>query len=164
MRLVALDNQTTPCQGSAWCAKLGYTPALQHAYDTTTCHAGDTHPDPDPHQPVVACSNLGEKYLLGPAELTNTAISRAAAAYSDTETWAVNVDFTPSGAQTFRTLTKKLMANGQQFAIVVDGSVVAAPTVFQASSSAQLTGGESGFTQNAAEQLAARINEGAGTS
>lgn len=164
MRLVALDNQTTPCQGSAWCAQLGYTPQLQHAYDSTTCKAGDTHANPDPKKPVVACSSLGEKYLLGPAELTNQDVAKAAAAYSDTETWAVDIDFTPSGAQTFLGLTKKLTSNDQQYAIMVDGSVVAAPTVFGPGRSAQLTGGDNGFTQNSAEQLAARINEGAGAS
>lgn len=164
VRLVALDNQTRPCQGSSWCAKLGYTQALQHTYDTTTCHAGDTHPNPDPRRAVVACSNLGEKYLLGPAKLTNQDVARAAAALSDTETWAVNIDFTASGSQTFLALTKELTANDQQYAIMVDGSVVAAPSVFQASRSAQLTGSDQGFTQNAAEQLAARINEGAGAS
>lgn len=163
VRLVAYDNQTSTCQGSAWCRKLGWTPALQHQYETTTCTSGDTHPDPDPAKTVVACSTLGEKYILGPAELTNTDVAKASAAYSDSETWAVNIDFTPSGGDTFLGLTKKLMTNNQQYAIVLDGSVVAAPSVFAAGRSAQLTGSEQGFTQNQAEQLAARINAGAGT-
>jgi preprotein translocase subunit SecD len=122
-----------------------------------------------PDQPTVACGQNSQKqwqkYILGPAEVAGTDVSKAQAVY-DTQGaggWKVTMDFTSSGAKKFASITGKLAQNQSpqnQFAIVLDGSVVSDPYVNQAltGGNAEITGS---FDQTEAKDLANVLSYGA---
>ncbi len=123
-----------------------------------------------PGDPIVACGeNKGQwqKFLLGPAEVDGTDIEEAQAVF-DTESaggWKVTMDFTSGGAKKFADVTGKLAQNQSQpprdqFAIVLDGDVVSAPSVDRAiaGGNAEISGS---FLQEEAENLANMLSYGA---
>ncbi|MEU8586152.1 protein translocase subunit SecD [Streptomyces sp. NPDC048664] len=122
-----------------------------------------------PDQPTVACGQNGgkqwQKYLLGPAEVAGTDVSKASAVY-DTQGaggWKVTMDFTSGGTKKFAAITGKLAQNQSpqnEFAIVLDGSVVSSPYVQQAltTGNAEITGN---FDQTEAKNLANVLSYGA---
>ncbi|ALV30755.1 hypothetical protein AS200_00560 [Streptomyces sp. CdTB01] len=142
------------------------------ALDCSTDHAyRDAGQEADPDQPIVACAThraSGQpptKYLLGPAILTGSEVASAKANYNTTTAagWTVVLDFTSAGAKKFSDATGQLAQNQMpqnEFAVVVDGGVVSAPSVSQ-----QLTGGTAeisgSFTEKEARDLAAELSSGA---
>lgn len=129
----------------------------ERAYAEATCPVST--PDGDRETTtflyLVACDSTGSsEYLLGPAELDNGDVAHAGAVeYQPANQWLVDVTFTSAGRPAFLTLTADA-ANKPPFdgpcdpptgcnaiAIVVDGAVLAAPSV-------ELRGGiRSGVTQ-----------------
>jgi len=115
-------------------------------------------------QTVVFLGREGEKYRLGPVEITGDAIRRATAVLdtgSQTSVgtgWQIDFTLTEQGASTFAEVTERLV--GRQLAIVVDNVVVSAPTVQDA-----ITGGNGvitgSFTRTRAQDLATQLNAGA---
>ena len=95
----------------------------------------------DPAKPFVTCSQDGtEKYILGPAEVVGTDIKtrvgqprRRTSQGNATGGWEVQLSFTGNGTKKFADVTTRLAAIPQtdarnQFAIVLDGLVISAPS------------------------------------
>ncbi|MER7175539.1 preprotein translocase subunit SecD [Streptomyces mesophilus] len=104
------------------------------------------------------------QYVLEPVALPGSEISRAQAALDENVgAWTVNLDFTTQGADHFAEVTGRLSTQTppqNQFAIVLDGEVLSAPSVSQA-----ITGGQAqisgNFTERTARALAAQLSSGA---
>ncbi|MCX2185803.1 protein translocase subunit SecD [Streptomyces sp. SKN60] len=120
-----------------------------------------------PTDTTVACgkNSIGqwEKYLLGPAEVDGKDVDDAAGVFDQQRgMWIVTMDFTDSGSKKFQKITSKLSAQTEplnQFAIVLDGEVVSAPSVRQTlSASAEISGS---FNQQSAQDLGNILSYGA---
>ncbi|MGA6172087.1 protein translocase subunit SecD [Streptomyces sp. NPDC012600] len=118
-------------------------------------------------EPIIACgSNVPgsyEKYVLGPAEVSGSDVDDAQGAIDQqTGEWIVSMEFTSAGAKKFQTITSRLSQQQppmNQFAIVLDGEVVSAPSVRTAlSKNAQISGS---FDQQSAEDLGNILSYGA---
>ncbi|MFF1357116.1 protein translocase subunit SecD [Streptomyces sp. NPDC058297] len=120
-----------------------------------------------PEDTAVACgknsSGQWEKYILGPAEVNGKDVDKAQATINQqTGAWVVNMDFTGGGSKKFAKITSKLSQQQppmNQFAIVLDGDVVSAPSVSSTlSGSAEISGS---FNQQSAQDLANVLSYGA---
>ncbi|MFI8827242.1 protein translocase subunit SecD [Streptomyces sp. NPDC053431] len=115
-------------------------------------------------QPTVACGAEGDaKYLLGPAEVDGKDVDDAKGVFDQQRgMWIVTMDFTDSGSKKFQKITSKLSQQTEpqnQFAIVLDGEVVSAPSVRQTlSASAEISGS---FNQQSAQDLGNILSYGA---
>ncbi|MFF5790915.1 protein translocase subunit SecD [Paeniglutamicibacter sp. NPDC012692] len=124
----------------------------------------------DPAKPMISCEpGTGAKYILGPVEVPGANISDA---YSEmargqqgavTGQWAVNLVFNEEGKKQFADVTQRLRplpGSQNQFAIVLDGTVISAPTTNAviADGRAQITGN---FTEESAKALADQLKFGA---
>jgi preprotein translocase subunit SecD len=120
-----------------------------------------------PKDTIIACgqddNKQWEKYVLGPAALSGTDVSKAKGVL-DTQRgmWIVTMDFTGGGTKKFQAITSKLSQQQQpmnQFAIVLDGNVVSAPSVAQTlGASAEISGS---FNQQSAQDLGNILSYGA---
>ncbi|MGR8011629.1 protein translocase subunit SecD [Streptomyces hypolithicus] len=121
-----------------------------------------------PEDPMVACgknnADQWEKYILGPAAVNGKDVDDASSVL-DTQGgggWKVNMEFTSGGSKKFQEITSKLSQQQppqNQFAIVLDGEVVSAPSVNQTlSANAEISGS---FTQESSEELANVLSYGA---
>ncbi|PUB25434.1 preprotein translocase subunit SecD [Promicromonospora sp. AC04] len=148
------------------------TPSVQKLYDELDCTdpknlegGGGDHPD----QVLVTCDQTGAaKYILGPVEVDGTNLSGAASGLMPgangtvTNTWGVTLDFNSEGATQFRETTERLVAlesPRNQFAIVLDGLIVSAPSINEpiTNGEAQISGS---FTQDSAATLANQLSFG----
>lgn len=157
--------ETTPADGSdpAWVTEQ----TLLDLY-TLQCGTQQTSAD-DPATAFVSCDSTGiAKYILGPAALEGADISSAASGQAlnssgqSTGGWAVNMQFTSEGSDKFFEVTQRIasLASPQnQFAIVLDGQTISAPSVHGgiAGGQAQITGS---FKALEAESLANQLNFG----
>ena len=116
-------------------------------------------------QPVVFLGNDGTtKYRLGPVEITGDAIKKATAVLQTATNqsfqsgWQIDFQLTSEGSDIFGEVTTRLV--NRQLAIVVDQTVISAPTVRSA-----ITGGsgviEGSFSEREAKDLATQLNAGA---
>ena len=130
----------------------------------------------DPGSQIVSCENIpGQglvKYALDKSLVLGTMVTKASASLNpqSANAWQVNLNFNSEGAKKFSDLTSQMYtqytSGGQptsvldQFAIVLDGKVVSAPTVngLIPGGQAQITGT---FTQDQATQLANVLAYGA---
>ncbi|MET1034222.1 MAG: protein translocase subunit SecD [Arthrobacter sp.] len=124
----------------------------------------------DPEQPMIACDpGTLSKYILGPVEIPGTDIADATFGMQrgqqgfTTGQWAVNLEFNSAGAAKFSDVTQRLvtMEGAQnQFAIVLDGQIVSAPTTNAviADGKAEISGS---FTEESAKALAEQLKYGA---
>ncbi|MGW6130613.1 protein translocase subunit SecD [Cellulomonas sp. NPDC055163] len=120
----------------------------------------------------VTCDPEGTaKYLLGPVEIEGTNIANATSGLEVTQTgattnnWVVNMELDGAGTRIFRETTTRLQALSQpqnQFAMVLDGLVISAPSlatgVIISDGKAQISGD---FTRETAATLASQLNFGA---
>ncbi|MEO6114932.1 MAG: protein translocase subunit SecD, partial [Pseudolysinimonas sp.] len=160
---------TKPTNGSdeAW-----VTPALLDKYshfDCKTLTSVDTNLAPA-NKPLITCDDANSAiYILGPIEVAGETISDATAGTItssqgvNTGKWAVNIVFNGKGTSEFSTVTTRLVAlplPRNQFAIVLDGKVISAPTTQAAITDGkpQITGS---FTQTTATTLADQLKFGA---
>jgi len=140
------------------------------AHDCTTeLYSGETTSG-DPAKPMIACEpGTMAKYILGPVEVPGTDIADASFGMTQGSTgystgqWAVNLVFNQEGTTKFAEVTQRLrpMTGAQnQFAIVLDGQVVSAPTTNAviADGRPQITGS---FTEESARALAEQLKYGA---
>ena len=119
-----------------------------------------------PADTIVACNRGGtSKYILGPAQVLGSMISKASAAIDQqgSSGWYVLLTFNGEGTTKFGQVTSaitNLTAPQNQLAIVLDGLVVSAPRIIQAitGGNAQITGN---FTQTDASDLANVLKYGA---
>jgi len=120
-------------------------------------------------EPIVACDPSGTaKYLLGPAELDGTAITDATAGRDPKSgAWLVQLTMTADGADAFGKVSTRLYQNKlaslsprDQFAFVLDGSVISAPQM-----NGQILDGRpsisGSFTQESSKTLADQLKFGA---
>ncbi|SEH93782.1 MULTISPECIES: protein translocase subunit SecD [unclassified Leifsonia] len=158
-----------PTNGSdlAW-----VTPKLQAEFNAYDCKANAkkaTSAAPT-DQPLITCDDQNTvKYLLGPVEVKGQDISDANAGLVQssqgvtTGQWAVNIVFNGAGTKAFADVTTRLVAlkdAQNQFAIVLDGKVISAPTTQAAITDGkpQITGN---FTETTAKALADQLKFGA---
>ncbi|MFC8273535.1 protein translocase subunit SecD [Streptomyces sp. NPDC057271] len=115
-------------------------------------------------QPTLACGTEGDaKYILGPAEVDGRDVDDAKGVFDQQRgMWIVNMEFTDEGAKKFAKITGKLSQQQEpqnQFAIVLDGSVVSAPSVRTTlSANAEISGS---FNQESAQDLGNILSYGA---
>lgn len=120
----------------------------------------------DPSQYLITCEKDGSyKYVLAPADLVGTDIASATAGLPQQGAggWQVELLMTTEGAKKFATSTQNLSAQqapNDQFAIVLDGIVISAPSVNEPilGGSAVISGS---FTADEARALAQVLKYGA---
>ncbi|MCQ1947158.1 MULTISPECIES: protein translocase subunit SecD [unclassified Arthrobacter] len=151
------------------------SPELQTQFETTDCLNPDTIANAEQapaDEPMVACEpGTAGKYILGPVEVPGVDISTASFGMAQgnngvsTNQWAVNIEFNREGTDKFRDVTERLFAFPQgdprnQFAIVLDGQIISAPTVNAVITDGkpQITGN---FTQESSEALSEQLKYGA---
>jgi preprotein translocase subunit SecD len=150
------------------------TPALSDQYTNFKCAELDTDGAnvAPANQPLVTCDADGTyKYILGPTEVAGSTISDATSGLVlnsqgvSTGAWGVNIVFNGEGTKQFADVTTRLYGYGvgdprNQFAIVLDGRVISAP-----STNAAITDGKpqisGSFTQGDAKTLADQLKFGA---
>ncbi|CAA9214503.1 MAG: Protein translocase subunit SecD [uncultured Arthrobacter sp.] len=152
------------------------TPEIFTAFETLDCldpAALEPRTEPAPaDQPMVACEPETQgKYILGPVEVPGTDIDGATHGLArgqqgqSLNSWVVNIDFNDEATKVFRGVTERLFAIGQgdprnQFAIVLDGRIVSAPTT-----NAVIPDGNpsisGSFTEESAATLAEQLKYGA---
>jgi preprotein translocase subunit SecD len=162
---------TSPTNASdeAW-----ITPALADAYTNFDCSQLDSDGAnvAPADEPLVTCDSTGvAKYILGPTEVAGSTISDATSGLVmnsqgvSTGAWGVNIVFNSEGTEQFTDVTTRLYGYGvgnvqNQFAIVLDGRVISAP-----STNAIITDGKpqisGSFTQEEAKTLADQLKFGA---
>ncbi|ANJ26897.1 protein translocase subunit SecD [Agromyces aureus] len=150
------------------------TPALQEEFDTFDCSTiDDVEANVAPaDEPLVTCDQSRTvKYLLGPVEASGENIVDATNGQVQTQTgastgtWAVNIQFDDQGTKDFASVSTRLYGmSGQtprdQFAFVLDGAVLTAPSMNGAITDGrpQITGN---FTQESSKALADQLKFGA---
>ncbi|WP_165064240.1 protein translocase subunit SecD [Marisediminicola senii] len=148
------------------------TPALFDQFTNFDCADSDTlGANVAPvDQPLVTCDDTSTaKFILGPVEVAGENISDATnglvtnAQGISTGTWGVNIVFDGTGTDQFAAVTERLFAlegAQNQFAIVLDGRVISAPTT-----NAVITDGRpqisGSFTQDSSKALADQLKFGA---
>ncbi len=123
-------------------------------------------------QPLITCEpSTGAKYILGPVEVPGSNIADATFGLSTSSQgasineWGVNIEFNGEGTEVFKGVTERLFAFQQgdphnQFAIVLDGQVISAPTVqgVITDGKPRITGN---FTQESAQAMSEQLKYGA---
>ncbi|WP_166871793.1 protein translocase subunit SecD [Salinibacterium sp. ZJ450] len=148
------------------------TPALSDEFTNFDCASLDdtTGEVPPADQPLITCEQDGSvKYILGPVEVSGETIADASSGLVPnaqgftTNEWGVFIEFNDKGTAQFRDVTTRLIGlQGvqNQFAIVLDGKVISAPTT-----NAAITDGKpvisGNFTQDTAQTLADQLKFGA---
>jgi preprotein translocase subunit SecD len=150
-------------------SQLAWVPSTSDTADFSSYTCGDSFPDVA-DQPLIAClrsdlATTGQaKYLLGPTLIEGNLVTQAQAGVPTNQlSWAVDLSFDTLGADLFASATTYLATQTtpmNQFAIVLDGKVISAPSVSAeiAGGSAQITGS---FTQSTATNLANVLKYGA---
>jgi preprotein translocase subunit SecD len=123
-------------------------------------------------KPMVACEpdTMG-KYILGPVEVSGSNIDGASFGMvrgsqgQSLNQWAVNIEFDAEGTRIFREVTERLYGIGtgdprNQFAIVLDGQIISAPTTNAVipDGRPQISGN---FTEESAQVMAEQLKYGA---
>jgi preprotein translocase subunit SecD len=145
-----IDNPTTACvdaftefQASGGCQQ-GASAAM-----------GD-----DPATPLITCDDDGIAYLLSPAMIEGTSLDDAGAAIPQQQVnYVVTLSFDGEGSDVFADISNALVGTEKQFAIVLDGQVLSAPTMEGRilDGNAQISGD---FTETTANSLATSLRYG----
>jgi preprotein translocase subunit SecD len=138
------------------------------AFQDATCPlVGERTDDFDnPDKPLVTCDDDGVKYLLSSAVVEGTELDEANAQQAQQSLeWQVGLSFKDKGAKLFGEVSAALAPkngelHGEQFAIVLDGHVISAPTMDAIlSKEASISGGN--MKQADAKSLATSLKYGA---
>ncbi|MBR5951277.1 MAG: protein translocase subunit SecD, partial [Actinomycetaceae bacterium] len=166
------DAQPTPSDTPATTPENASDPAwiteeVLNEYNALDCTKADTSIEvakkDDPKKPLAACDMNGYyKYILGPAELEGADITNAVSGYSQRGESVVNIQFNSKGTKIFTDVTTRLVSLEEprnQFAAVLDGSVVTAPRINEIipGGSAEISGS---FTPESAKTLANQLSFG----
>ncbi|WP_028046297.1 protein translocase subunit SecD [Cellulomonas sp. URHE0023] len=168
------DEPTKATPDSPSDAAYYVTPKVQADYDALDCTdpANRTGGVPgDPTKAFVTCEQDGTaKYILGPVEIEGARISGASSGLKQlsgggtSNEWVVNISFDSKGTDQFTEVTTRLQsqtAPQNQFAMVLDGLVISAPSlapgVIIADGKAEISGN---FTRESAASLANQLNFG----
>lgn len=153
---------TAPGKGTSEGKALKWQPSAtqQKDFESFGCPANrKTYPDVA-DQPLYACSKDNKtKYLLGPTVISGTKVTKANAGTSQqgVGNWQVNLSFDSKGSKQFEKATGAIAQKQQpqnQFAIVLDGKVISAPSVEKAIPGGQAEISGSGINQDSARDLA----------
>jgi preprotein translocase subunit SecD len=138
-------------------------PASIQAFNSFTCPS--TKPVVDsPDKPLVTCGaddDASTKYLLSPAAVEGTDLTGASAGIPQNQVqWQVDLSIGGQGKQVFADLSQNMVGTDKQFAIVLDGKVISAPTFngVITNGDAQISGN---FTETSAKSLATSLKFGA---
>jgi len=157
----------------AWIASPPQDWQAKTAQYTCTPEGAVAQPQLDiPSQPLVACDEDGNRYLLGPSMVEGTDVSNASSGIPQAGlNYAVQVEFTGEGSDKFGDVTSRiasqqntLTGGEQQLAIVLDGEVLSAPSNDSpiTGGNAEITGGQGNeFTKDEADSLANSLKYGA---
>jgi preprotein translocase subunit SecD len=127
----------------------------------------------EPGAQIVACDGTGVKYVLANSPVVGQDLTTASAVLNSSSQWVVSFNLNGKGSSAFADLTSRMFSNYysngaetsvlDQFAIVLDGKVVSAPSIQGpiTGGTGQITGGGNGFTQGGASQLANVLKYGA---
>ncbi len=153
------DNAIVPVDDAV---KFMRSPPAEWAtrYNSFTCPAPGSDPVEDvPGQPLLTCDDDGAPYLLTPAVIEGTEIKEASSGIPQQQAnYVVTLDFKSEGNKIFADTTGAIAGSGEQFAIVLDGKVISAPTAdSRISGGAQISGD---FTQKTAAALANNLKYG----
>ncbi|TIC85505.1 protein translocase subunit SecD [Nocardioides sp. GY 10127] len=133
------------------------------AFQTVTCPTDGSAVQimsDDPDAPLITCDTDGIAYLLSPAMIEGTELSDAQAEIPQNEiSYVVTLQFDSEGTKTFSKISKQLYNDGGQFAMVLDGQVLSAPTMnaIILNGQAQISGS---FTEESATSLATSLRYG----
>lgn len=138
-------------------------PEAVAAYNAFTCPAPGTpvSVEDNPKKPLVTCDPQGEKYLLSASMIEGTDLDSASAQIPQNQVaYVVLLDFDSDGTKKFTEISKALVGTEKQFAIVLDGQVISAPTMngLITNGKAQIEGQ---FTPEEAKSLATSLKYGA---
>jgi preprotein translocase subunit SecD len=134
------------------------------AFAKFSCPAAGEVPNivDNPDKPLITCDEFGQKMLLSATLIEGTDLSGAATLPPSQQTveWGVDLNFNRAGTVEFARISKALINTDKQFAIVLDGQVISAPTMngLILDGNAQITGQ---FTQAEAKSLATSLKYGA---
>ncbi len=163
---------TTPAVAPTDASDLNYiTPALQAQYDAFDCSKINTTNVAPADQPLITCeADDSIKYILGPVEVDGSTITdatngqRTTSSGATTGEWVVNIVFNSEGTKKFADVTTRLnsLSGAQnQFAIVLDGHVISAPSNTQGpilNGKPEISGS---FDQESSKALADQLKFGA---
>ena len=119
-----------------------------------TCEPPEDNPGTDQDRPAV-------KYLLSRAVIQGTDLSSASSGVPQNQvSWVVNLEVGGDGQDAFTAISRALVGSERQFAIVLDGTVISAPTMdgLITNGQAQISGN---FTETSANNLATSLKFGA---
>ena len=114
----------------------------------------------DPATPLITCDEDGIAYLLSPAMIEGTSLDDAGAAIPQQQVnYVVTLSFDGEGSDVFADISNALVGTEKQFAIVLDGEVLSAPTMngVIVDGNAQISGD---FTETTANSLATSLRYG----
>lgn len=162
------DADYNPSDVSQWVSAQLYWDFLN--FDCSPLNDPETALAPT-DEPFLSCdAETGEKFILGPVEVSGERIADANAGLKQgqngmtTNEWAVNIVFDAEGTEEFATISQRLVGFPQgsaqnRFAMVLDGWVISAPSM-----NAQITDGRAqisgNFTQESAKTLADQLKNG----
>ncbi len=144
------------------------------AYNAFTCPQDGTpvNVDDDPTKPLVTCewdaeAQIAQKYLLSASMIEGNELDSASAQIPQNSVgYVVSLDFDGGGTDAFSKISEALVCPSgtvppcRQFAAVLDGQVISAPTM-----NSLITNGqaqiEGNFTQASAKSLATSLKYGA---
>lgn len=137
------------------------------AFNAFECPTDGSAPvvDDDPAKPLVTCEIQEDgssiKYLLSAAMIEGTDLKSASAQIPQQQvTWVVSLAFNSAGTTEFTKISRALYGTDGQFAVVLDGQVLSAPTM-----NGVITNGqaqiEGNFTETTANSLATSLKFGA---
>ncbi|MGV3564666.1 MAG: protein translocase subunit SecD [Nocardioides sp.] len=146
-----IDNPTTACvdafnafNAAGGCQDPSQVPAM-----------------PDrPESPLITCDEDGIAYLLSASMIEGTDLDDAGAAIPQNQVnYVVTLSFNGEGTDTFGEISQALFGTEKQFAIVLDGQVLSAPTMDGVilDGNAQISGN---FTETSANSLATSLRYG----
>ena len=118
-----------------------------------TCEPAENNPGTDSDRPAA-------KYLLSRALINGSDLDSASAGVPQNEvSWVVNLEVGGDGQDAFTEISRALVGSERQFAIVLDGVVISAPTMdgLITNGQAQISGN---FTEASAGALATSLKYG----
>ena len=130
--------------------------ASVQAFNDFECPPGGEAPvvEDDPDKPLVTCDDQGIKYLLSVSMIEGTNLTSASAGIPDQSVnWAVDLKFDGAGTEDFTEISRTLFGTEKQFAIVLDGQVISAPTM-----NGVITNGEAQITGDFSEAEATSLS------
>jgi preprotein translocase subunit SecD len=154
-------NQKAFSDGLTWMKSPD--PQSVAVYNAYTCPSTKRVVD-DPSIPIVTCDAQNQKYLLSPALIEGTDITSASAGAPGSSQgqvqWSVNLQLKNPGSDVQLKLSQAMVGTSDQFAIVLDGQVISAPTFDGVipNGTSQITGN---FSETEAKSLATSLKYGA---